>query len=551
MAIRIAAAMVILTAAAVALGCTLLHPTEADALQGTDIAGYLGDDAVSVTELDQAIAGAAAKTWREIDAVIRAAGQGVCRQRAYDELDARQSSENWRIAAWQSAQPTSEAVAAFVRDNPDLFAGVDPDDELVRHRLRVERYRTAIGAAADAVIDGRFKLELPNLADPPTGEPQLAEKVGNCMSSAISRDEIERFAAYPLYRRRAELVSTICAQFEIDYSNPLLLSREASKQGLTVEQLFEKADDAAEPATAAEIEEAARKRYGDADDLSRMKAELALQALRQGDARMELVERLRAATTGRCTLDLPSAPVVARATLKMGDLNALDARTAPPEPAARATPTTSATGASPQHNTRLPVAYFANFRCRQCKNGWDVARDTLRAYDERIDFSFVHHFPATVEPMFADALAAQCASQAGKLDAWAKAYFANAAARPTAKQLGLDNKQFDACIADAATAVKVLADTDEGLRMGFREAVPSWVIGRRPRRGYQRAAIVAATIDEELEATCSLGFRNHSGAVGTRDRAAGELPKDTATDTKVAANPNPQSWMVRGQKEER
>jgi hypothetical protein len=46
-------------------------------------------------------------------------------------------------------------------------------------------------------------------------------------------------------------------------------------------------------------------------------------------------------------------------------------------------------------------------------------------------------------------------------------------------------------------AVREAADAEESLRLGFGEMIPSWVIGRRPRRGFQGDEVLDATIEAE------------------------------------------------------
>ena len=69
-----------------------------------------------------------------------------------------------------------------------------------------------------------------------------------------------------------------------------------------------------------------------------------------------------------------------------------------------------------------------------------------------------------------------------------------------AHALGLDAQALAQCMAEPETAVDVLDDTAEALRLGFREAVPSWVIGARPRRGFQNQDVIDRDVDEQLAA---------------------------------------------------
>jgi len=50
-------------------------------------------------------------------------------------------------------------VGDFINANPRLFESLDrPDERLIAHRLRVQRYRARILAQADGVIGRDFHL---------------------------------------------------------------------------------------------------------------------------------------------------------------------------------------------------------------------------------------------------------------------------------------------------------------------------------------------------------------------------------------------------------
>ena len=51
---------------------------------------------------------------------------------------------------------------------------------------------------------------------------------------------------------------------------------------------------------------------------------------------------------------------------------------------------------------------------------------------------------------------------------------------------------------DPTTAVAVIADADEALRLGFHEVVPSWVIGHEPRPGFQDDRSLNESVKRQL-----------------------------------------------------
>ncbi len=149
------------------------------------------------------------------------------------------------------------------------------------------------------------------------------------------------------------------------------------------------------------------------------------------------------------------------------------------------------------------MIHFGSFGCRLCPDAWREHRGLEKRWGERIRLGFRHHFPDTALGPFEDALRAECSGRQGALDRFAA--WRNDAARegppsaaPDVAAWGLDAAAFQRCVADPLTAVRVLADVDEARRLGFGEAVPSWVVGRRPRRGFQGAAILDETVASEI-----------------------------------------------------
>jgi hypothetical protein len=318
----------------------------------------------------------------------------------------------------------------------------------------VRGYRAQIQRASEQALAGDFSLKLPPAEDAPRAEPALPPIVATCLDGTVTRAQVERFAAFPLYRRRAGVVAMACRQFEIDYSTPLVLHRIAAKKGISVDELMRSVETQAAPVPEEKVEALARERYGDAAPASREKVRLALAVARRVEDRMAYVQRLRRETRGTCVLERPPDPVVEM----RGE-------------------------GEPRGQRPLRVAYFANFRCPHCAAGWATLRSLRDRFGPRIAIELRHHFPDVAWTTFRDALAAQCAARAGRL-------WDHVDGRYTAPR---------ACLDDPTTAVDVLSDTEEALRLGFREAIPSWVIGRRPRRGAQSEQTLATMIREELE----------------------------------------------------
>jgi 2-hydroxychromene-2-carboxylate isomerase len=118
--------------------------------------------------------------------------------------------------------------------------------------------------------------------------------------------------------------------------------------------------------------------------------------------------------------------------------------------------------------------------------------------DTRIEFR--HHFPETVLALFRDALAFECSARQGKLWQFGDWVARGGVVESAASALLLDERAYAACLRDPETAAKVLDDTAEALRLGFHRAVPSWVVGRRPRRGHQGELTISEAIKREAGA---------------------------------------------------
>ncbi len=449
----------------------------AEALRNSDTAGTLDGVAISVGEVDSAADVGAARNWGDIYHIVEAAAHGICVDRALERLIAEADIDlsDWKADIWREVEPSPSMVGDFINANPRLFESLDrPDERLIAHRLRVQRYRARILAQADGVIGRDFHLLIGEFSKTEFGEPRLGPIVAHCLDGVITAKQVEEYAAFPLYRRRASLVASICRQFDIDYSNPLLLTRLARAENMTPEELLRSKEANVARPDESEVRKLAADHYGSNDASSIAKARLALDTLNRGQARMAFLEELRRNAVGSCSLSLPAAPVV-----------------------------TSRLGPDSANGRRLRVRYFANFACRHCQQSWQLARRLAEEHAARVTIELHHHFPDSVAPLFEDALAAECSARQGRLWDYAnwrfQRYSGEIEPDSLARAIEMDAATFGGCMADPLVAVKVLDDTEEALRLGFREAVPSWVIGRRPRRGFQGEVVLDRTIAEEVK----------------------------------------------------
>ncbi len=437
--------------------------TNTVALTLDDRAGTIDGEVVVLAEIDRLLDGAISQQWSAIAAIQKAAAAAVCRDRALQSLLAREkvSASDWRARIWTASTPSPRDLAAARSQSRRPL-----DNRALAHALHVRRYRDETNARLEAEIAGRYEMVAAAETTLARGEPKLPAVAAQCLGSPITRQEIENFAAFPLYRRRAGIVATACRQFEIDYSNPLILARRAAAQGVSVEELLEKVEGGAAP-SAAEVETAARNRYGNTDPPSLMKARIALSAVARTERRMAYLRQMIESTRGECHLDLPADPVVS--------------------PKRDRTPDTS-----------IPVDLFATIECEHCAQTSKIAGELQRKHGDTIDFAYRHHFPDAALAPFLDALAIECARAVGGQHRYIAARLATPDAAPQRILRDLDlAAPTAACRADPRTAVRILDDTEEAQRLGFRDAIPSWVIGVTPRRGFQGLAILEATLAKE------------------------------------------------------
>lgn len=459
--------------AALLLAGALLAAAGARALQASDVAGSLNGEPVSLAEVDEALDGSLRKSWAEMHQIVRAAARALCAERSVARLAAEAGTDalGWRAAIWSGVEPGPDEVEAYVRDHPEVFAGSDPDARLVAHRLRVTRYRGEIARRTGELLAGAFVLDLPEAPAVPEGAPLLPARVATCFGSAIGAEDVERLASFPLYRRRAEVVTSTCRQFEIDHSNPLLLKRLAKSKQLSVSELMQHAEGTFDELPPEQVEAIARQRYGRADPGTLVRARLALEAQRRLAGRMAVLEGLRKSAVAECALSLPPPPTVSL----------------------------RGQGSARGPSGALRVVLFGSFACQHCRVSFEILEALEARFAKRIQVEFRHHFPDTLLPPFEDAVSATCSGTQGRFFEFASARFATTGPAPVFEMpLDIDPGLLRECLRDPRTAVSVLNDTEEALRLGFRDALPSWVVGRRPRRGFQGEQILAKTIEQQI-----------------------------------------------------
>jgi predicted DsbA family dithiol-disulfide isomerase len=453
------AGFVWLTRLAAAAVAVLVACPPAPALQPTDVAGTINGEPVAVADIDRAAGGIAGEQWRAIAAITQSAARALCTERIHKMLAESEGVDlvTWEARIWDATRPRAAAQAT----EPSSDTAAD-------HEAHVRAYRQRLASSAQRILDR--ELSYPTQVDPGAAEPRLADVVAQCLGRSITRADVESYAAYPLYERRAELVTRLCEQFEISYDKPLVVGRVAAAEGKTLGEVLAKIDGDLGEIPEEEVRRAASERYGAIDDMTLLKARLALDEQRRNDRRRAWLEKVRRETQARCTLTMPPPPE--------GDVRAPGIALGAPG--------------------SLPVYYFANFACPNCSSGWQLLRAIASTYAGRARFMLLHHFPESDAELFSQALEAECAAQQGHFEDYGDWRTSPLRLGSAVASIGLDPERLESCTSDPRIAVSVLDDTAEALRLGFREAVPSWVVGGHLRRGIQQQNALERDIDEQL-----------------------------------------------------
>ena len=133
----------------------------------------------------------------------------------------------------------------------------------------------------------------------------------------------------------------------------------------------------------------------------------------------------------------------------------------------------------------VTVVEFGDFECPGCGRVEPQVEEMLTRYGERIRFVF-RQFPLRELHPYAEtaAEASECAARQGKFWEAERKFYADQddltepALDHYASELGLDTKQFDACLASDAVKAAVQTDVDDGKAVGVR-GTPTFFVGHQ------------------------------------------------------------------------
>ncbi len=133
------------------------------------------------------------------------------------------------------------------------------------------------------------------------------------------------------------------------------------------------------------------------------------------------------------------------------------------------------------------VVEYSDFQCPFCKRGKDMLPDILKSYDGKIKISFKQLPLRNHDWAMPAAIASVCAYQQGNDKFWAmhdklfdnqkQITLDNSKQKfgEYAKEIGLDTKKFDACIASPEVKAKVEKDVAEATSIGV-QSTPTFVV---------------------------------------------------------------------------
>ncbi len=155
----------------------------------------------------------------------------------------------------------------------------------------------------------------------------------------------------------------------------------------------------------------------------------------------------------------------------------------------------------------VTIVEFSDFQCPYCARAHSTLEKVVENYAPKVRLVF-RQFPLIKIHHDAEraAEAALCANQQGKFWEMHDAMFADQSKlsaeglKETAKTLGLDEAQFNACLDSNEFKDEISADSEAGATVGV-SGTPAFFINGRPLNGAVSYDVVAKIVDEELAKT--------------------------------------------------
>lgn len=162
---------------------------------------------------------------------------------------------------------------------------------------------------------------------------------------------------------------------------------------------------------------------------------------------------------------------------------------------------------------KLNVVEFADFQCPACRRFAGILKEALAPYGERVHFVRLNK-PLLMHQYARDAAhAAVCAEAQHKAEPMAEALFATEDLSPAgidklAATLGLDEKAFENCVLDPATAARVEREASL-LVPPELEGLPTTYIGGKRLLGVQSVEVVTDALERAARGDGSRGISGY------------------------------------------
>jgi protein-disulfide isomerase len=157
-------------------------------------------------------------------------------------------------------------------------------------------------------------------------------------------------------------------------------------------------------------------------------------------------------------------------------------------------------------SAKVTIVEYGDFSCPSCK-AWHqagVLNQVIAKYGDKVRFVW-RDFPVVTTQSPKAAEAGQCAFDQGKFWPYHDLLYQKAPAlagndlKAYARQIGLDSKTFDQCLASGQNAPVVQQSLQDAYSHGFT-ATPSFLINGKPQVGGPSFAYLSSQIDQILAA---------------------------------------------------
>ena len=345
----------------------------------------------------------------------------------------------------------------------------------IRTTLRL----AAIGIVATGLVTATLLASQSRFqsGESPSALSPVVARVGE---QTITLREIEQAAALPLYQldQQRSLLLQRSIQQKIE---DILLKNEASKRGITIDQLLATASRSDSISKMADIPSPVRRlsMNGSANEAG---SDLAQDLQESARIRQALLVSLRRKTDILVTLPIVEPPILP---VSVDD----DPSTGPAE-------------------APVTIVEFSDFQCPYCQKSVGVLKVLKRLYGEKIRLVY-RDYPGPSHPEAAQAAeAAQCANESGKFWEYHDLLFERQNAgggwdyAQLAKELGLKEGPFNACLKSGRYRHEILKDVQDALQLGI-SSTPTFFINGRPMVGAQTVSDFQGMIDPLLDSAAA------------------------------------------------